>query len=150
MENTGTITRTGELAGKIYKNMKMGGDSVLNLLPKVEDERLKSHMTALLDGYEKYASDARGFLVSEGVPAREEGAMAKMSAKMGIGMKTITDSSTSRIAELLMEGAVMGICDTTRVLHEYENKDCRPEMLQIARDIIGFEEKNFNEAKGFV
>lgn len=150
MENTGTTTRTAELASLIYKNMKMGSDSTINLLPKVDDERMKSHMTHVLDGYEKYSSEAKRVLESEGIPPKEEGPMAKISAKMGIGMKTMTDSTSSHIAELLMEGSVMGICETTRALHNYENTDCRPETLQLARDIITFEESNFNEARSFL
>jgi hypothetical protein len=150
MENTATTTRTAELSGLIYKNMKMGADSIINLMPKANDERLKYHLTALLDGYEKFSSEAKKVLESEGVQPKEENPVAKMTAKMGINMKTMTDSTPSHIAELLMEGAVMGICETTRALHNFENTDCRPEVLQLARDIIAFEDKNLIDAKSFL
>lgn len=149
MDNA-TTTRTAELSGLIYKNMKMGSDSIINLLPKVEDEKLKSHMTSVLDGYEKYAAEAKKTLESEGETPKEEGPMAKISAKMGMGMKTMTDSTSSHIAELLMEGSVMGIAENTRALHNFERTDCSPETLQLARDIITFEENNFNEAKSYL
>ena len=71
-----TITKTAELAGLIYKNMKMGADSVINLLPKVDDEAMRSRMTEQLDGYEKFAKQAREVLDAEGVEAQEEGVMA--------------------------------------------------------------------------
>ena len=50
MSSVETMTKTAELAGIIYKDMKMGADSIINLLPKVEDEKIKAHMTEQLDG----------------------------------------------------------------------------------------------------
>ena len=150
MSNVETMTRTAELAGLIYKNMKMGADSVINLLPKVEDEKVKTRMTEQLDGYEKYAKQARRILENEGVAPREEGMMAKMGAKMGISMKTMVDSTSSHIAELLMEGSVMGICEITRALRQFENTDCSEESLRLCRDIITFENDNLEKAKKFL
>ena len=145
-----TITKTAELAGLIYKNMKMGADSVINLLPKVDDEAMRSRMTEQLDGYEKFAKQAREVLDSEGVEAQEEGMMVKMGAKMGMSMKTMVDSTSSHIAELMMEGSVMGICEMTRALRSFENTSCSEEMLRLCRSIIKFENDNLEKAKQYL
>lgn len=150
MGNTETVSRIAEHAGMIYKNMKTGADSIINLLPKADDDSLRSHMTGILDGYEKFAADAKKILERENVEPREEGMMGKMGAKMGIGMKTMVDSSPSHIAELLMEGAVMGICETTRTMKSYEQQDGCFDTLQISRDIVSFEEHNLDAAKAFL
>lgn len=150
MADTATVTRTGELAGLIYKNMKMGADSIINLLPKSDDDSIKSHMTQVLDGYEGFAARAKSTLDEQGIEPREEGAMAKMGAKMGMSMKTMVDSTASHIAELLMQGCVMGICETTRTLRRFENTSCSEDMLRLCRDIIAFEEKNFDQARRFL
>ncbi|MDD7676738.1 MAG: hypothetical protein SO125_09380 [Eubacteriales bacterium] len=150
MSTEQTITKTGELAGLIYKNMKMGADSIINLLPKTDDDTIKSHMTQILDGYEAFAARAKSALESQGGQAREEGTMAKMSAKMGMSMKTMVDSTASHIAELLMEGCVMGICETTRTLRSFENSNCSEDMLKLCREIIAFEENNFEQARKFL
>lgn len=149
MSTTETLTKTGELAGLIYKNMKMGADSIINLLPK-SDDAIKSHMTRVLDGYEAFAERAKRVLDDEGLEPREEGTMAKMGAKMGMSMKTIVDSTASHIAELLMGGCVMGICETTRALRNFENSNCSEDMLRLCREIIAFEEKNFEQARRFL
>lgn len=150
MSTTETLTKTGELAGLIYKNMKMGADAIINLLPKGDDDAIKSHMTSVLDGYESFAGRAKKVLDDEGLEPREEGAMAKMGARMGMSMKTMVDSTSSHIAELLMEGCVMGICETTRTLRNFENSNCSEDMLKLCREIIGFEEKNFEQARRFL
>ena len=150
MSSVETMTKTAELAGIIYKDMKMGADSVINLLPKVEDEKIKAHMTEQLDGYEKFAKQARRILEAEGVAPKEEGIMAKMGAKMGMSMKTMVDSTSSHIAELLMEGSVMGISELTRALRSFENTDCSEEALRICRNIITFENDNLDKAKKYL
>lgn len=150
MSNTETMTRTAALAGLIYKNMKMGAESILGLMPKVNDEGVRRRMTEQLDGYEKYARQARRILDIEGVTPREEGVMAKMGAKVGMSMKTMVDSTESHIAELLMEGSVMGICEMTRALRSYENTDCSEETLRMCRDIISLENDNLEKAKRFL
>lgn len=150
MANTLTKSTSAELAGILYKNMKMGADIVINLLPKTEDVAMRSHLTEMLDGYEKLARDAKNALDRENEDAREEGVISKMSAKMGINMKTMVDSSSSHIAELLMEGAVMSISETKRELKRFEERGCSHETLQTARDIIAFEEQNLEKAKTFL
>ena len=145
-----TITKTAELAGLIYKNMKMGADSVINLLPKVDDEAMRSRMTEQLDGYEKFAKQAREVLDAEGVEAQEEGVMAKMGAKMGMSMKTMVDSTSSHIAELMMEGSVMGVCEMTRALRSFENTSCSEDMLRLCRSSIKFENDNLEKAKQYL
>ena len=150
MSSVETMTKTAELAGLIYKDMKMGADSIINLLPKVDDEKIKTRMTEQLDGYEKFAKQAREVLDAEGVEAQEEGVMAKMGAKMGMSMKTMVDSTSSHIAELLMEGSVMGISELTRALRNFENTDCSEETLRMCRDIITFENDNLDKAKNYL
>ena len=74
MEATEVRSRADTLAC-IYENVKMGADSIINLLPKVEDSRLKSDMSVQLSGYEKFASQARSELKEMGIEAEEKGFM---------------------------------------------------------------------------
>ena len=72
MENAVT-TKTAELTKAVYKNVKMAGDSILDLMPRVKDERLKSDMTVQLSAFEAFASRAAKMLADEGVkPEGEE------------------------------------------------------------------------------
>ena len=76
--------------------------------------------------------------------------MAKMGAKMGMSMKTMVDSTSSHIAELMMEGSVMGICEMTRALRSFENTSCSEDMLRLCRSIIKFENDNLEKAKRYL
>ena len=68
-----TITEEAFLDA-IYKNAKMGADSIINLLPKVEDDAMRSVMTAQLDGYERYAAPSQSLQSHTGQRGRAPGA----------------------------------------------------------------------------
>ena len=46
-----TKNSTADLLDRMYKNVKMGSDSIINLMPKVRDEALRTEMTKAHQGY---------------------------------------------------------------------------------------------------
>ena len=80
------MDKTNEILEQIYKNVKMGSNSITSLLPKVKDERMISDLTTQLTGYENFACRASGLLHSGGVRAEEDGFLKKIPLKAGIMM----------------------------------------------------------------
>ena len=142
-----TITEESFL-GAIYKNVKMGADSIIDLLPKVHDAGLRSAMTVQLDGYEKYAARAAKELGKRDATAKEENLMVRMGAKMGIAMQTLISSDTGHIAEMMIEGSNMGITDMTKLLNSCKTVD--GEAARLAREIVEFEERNIEALKRYL
>ena len=134
--------------GAIYKNAKMGADSIIDLMPRVQNDALRSAMTLQLDGYERYAAAASRVLKERGVTAKEENLMVRMGAKMGIAFNTMLSVTTSHIAELMIEGSNMGITDTTKLLNNYKTADS--DAVRLAREVVAFEERNIEIMKGFL
>ena len=143
-----TITEEAFLDA-IYKNAKMGADSIINLLPKVEDDAMRSVMTAQLDGYERYAACAARALKKKGVEPREENIMTRFSAKMGMAFNTMLDSTGTHIAEMMLEGSNMGIVDLTRLLNPYSPTQ-DSEAVRLAREVVRFEEGNLEQLKRYL
>ena len=131
-----TKTREVQMLEQIYKNMKMGSDSMINLMPAAKDEEFKSLMTAQLDGYEKFAAEARERLLVVGGNPKEENVMTKMWASVGMKMNTMMDSTTSHLAEMIVEGSTMGMTDTIKLLREYENTDVSETAIKLSKDIV--------------
>ena len=96
---------TEEVLQSVFKNVKMAGDSILNIMPKVKDDAFKSDLTVTLSAFEAFASRATKLLADNGVKPQEEGTVTKLSAKWGTMMNTIRDSSTSHLAQMMVEGA---------------------------------------------
>lgn len=143
-------TKQSEMLEQLYKNAKMGSDSVIKLMPKVSDGKFKTALTEQLNGYEGFAKRAKQMLGEEGCEAKEEGVMTKMWTSVGMAMNTLIDSSDGHLASMVVEGSTMGVTDTLKVLREHENSDVSEEALKLARDIIKFEEKNIEIMKGFI
>lgn len=138
---------TVELYQEVYKGCKMGADSLVNLLPKVNDEGLRNEITAQLDRYEDYASQAREKLFDLDKTPKEENPISKISAKMGVMMNTMLDATSSHIAQMIIEGCSMGITELLKAVHAYGEKD---EAEQLTRDVISFEESCSENMKKYL
>jgi hypothetical protein len=146
-ESAVKTSKTAELLEAVYKNVKMASDSILTLMPKVKDERLKQDMTTQLSVFDAYASRAAKLLGEEGVKPEEENLMVRMSAKMGSMMNTMRDSTSTHLAEMLVEGATMGVNDMLKQLRRAENTTVSESALRLARDVCAYEEKLVEELK---
>ncbi len=142
--------QTAALLKAVYKNVKMAGDSILNIMPKADDEKLKGDMTVMLSAYEAFASRAAKLLAEEGVKPEEENLMTRMSAKMGSVMNTMRDSSSSHLAEMMVEGATMGVNDMLKQIRESENTSVSESALRLARDVCEFEEKTAADMRAYL
>lgn len=144
------MEKTPELLCYIYKNVKMGSDAIVDLLPKVEDSNFKTALTEQLSGYEKFASEAEKQLTPLGVKPKEEPMMKKMMTKMGIAMNTMADASVGHMAEMLIQGSTMGITDMTKHVREFEGEGCPEQALMLGRELITFEQNNIEKMKTFL
>ena len=150
MSKTVQPTATAELLGAVYKNVKMATDSLLSLMPKVKDEALKNDMTVQISVYDGFASRAAKLLAEEGCKPEEEGSITKLSAKMGMLMGTLKDSGTSHLAEMIIEGSVMGVNDMVKQIGEAEAKGVEGEALHLARALCEYEEKIAKELRSYL
>lgn len=111
MENRNEINVLDELS----KGACMGMDAIHFIMSKVKDNKLKKELNTQ---YEKYKSIHDKICklypeYSEKKP-HETNAMNKAMTWYGIEMKTLVDSTTSKLAELLMQGTNMGIIEGRR------------------------------------
>ena len=141
---------TKKLLEDLYKNVQMGSDSIIDLMPKVGDENMKNELTCELEQYDSFAKEIRNILLDMGEDAKDESILAKLGTKMSVTMNTLMDSTTSHIAEMMIQGGTMGITDATKTLREYENTSCSEEALSLAKRIIKYEEDTVERLKEFL
>ena len=150
MTETVSKKTTAEVLTAVYKNVKMASDSILDLMPKVKDERMKNDMTVQLSVLEAFASRAAKLLAEEGVKPEEEGFLAKLTAKWGTVMNTMRDSTTAHLAQMMVEGATMGVTDMMRELRDAESSAVSEAALRLVRDVCAFEEKMAQDMKEYL
>lgn len=131
----------------VYRNAKMGAESIINLMPSVEDKEMESELTRQLTRYEEFASMSKDLLEKQGEKPLEESTFSRMMAKMGIKMNTMIDKTSSHIAQMIIEGAVMGITDIQKRLNEADDYG---EAEPIAKKLIAFEEDTIERMKEYL
>ena len=133
---------------ELNKGACMGRDAIHFIMDKVEDDALKQELNRQ---YEKYReiSDKIAKLYpeySEDEPHKTS-AMNKMMTWYGIEMKTMKDDTTSKIAELLMQGTNMGIIEGRRLLNQ---KDTDSEVHAIVQEYVDMQEDAVEKLKQFL
>ena len=138
-----------KLLNNIYQNVKMGVDAINTLLPKVEDQAMRQDLTTQLLGYEEFSTQATKLLLEQGKTPKEISAFQKIPWEAGIHMNTLRDRSNSNIAEMMINGSIMGIIDTTRTLNQCR-ETCPKQLTQLAHDIIDFEDNNVTRMRAYL
>ncbi len=133
---------------EIHKGACMGKDAIDFVLDKVEDKNL---IKELKREYKDYSAieekiDKIYQKYSDKDP-HSTSAMTKAMTWSGIEMKTMTDKSTSKIAELLLQGVNMGIIEGRKILN---NKELNNEVHDIASTYVNMQEKSVEELKEFL
>ena len=133
---------------ELNKGACMGRDAIHFILDKVEDEKLK---TELKNKYNKYKeiSDKICELYPEysKKEPHETSAMNKVMTWYGIEMRTLLDKSTSKIAELLLQGTNMGIIEGRKLLN---HKDTDPEVHDLIQEYVDMQEDAVEKLKRFL
>lgn len=150
MSEQNAARATKSFLDELYKNIKMGADSIIDLMPKVSDRRLREEMTSELEHYEGFAGKIRSLLFDIGEEPREESFMSRLGVKMGVAMNTMMDDTASHIADMMIQGATMGITSTTKLIRESENTPCSEQALALARRIVEYEEASIERLKEFL
>ena len=139
-----------KLAKELYKNLSMGCDAYLDMLPRVEDNRIKTDITAAMCYYEKITGKIKQYLLDHGVQPEERGMMAKMASKAGIAMNTAMDHTNSHLAEMLIEGATMSVTTAEKLANHAQGKPDCAELAEYCRDWAKFEQNHIDALKKYL
>ena len=133
---------------ELNKGACMGMDAIHFILDKVEDEALRNELNNQYNKY-KEISDKINELYpeySEKNP-HETSTMNKVMTWYGIEMKTLMDDSTSKIAELLLQGTNMGIIEGRRLLN---HKDSNEDINSLVQEYVDMQEDAVEKLKLFL
>jgi len=133
---------------ELNKGACMGRDAIHFILDKVEDEALKKELNIQYNKYKEISEK-----ISEIYPeySSEEphktSLMNKAMTWYGIEMKTMMDDSTSKIAELLLQGTNMGIIEGRKLLN---HKNTTDEIHSLIQEYIDMQEDAVEKLKTFL
>lgn len=107
---------------EINKGATMGMDAISFVSEKVVDNDFKEVLDTEYNKYKKISQRVNDLYSNyTNKEPHQTNAMNKMMTWYGIQMKTITDDTTSKLSELLMQGTNMGIIEGRRLLNQHAN-----------------------------
>lgn len=118
------------ILNEIGKATRMGLSSITFVSDKLEDETMKEDLSTQYAEYGKILDKVNTQFEKYGEIPDEEPMMDKMMSWTGVQMNTLTDKSSSHIAELMIQGNLMGMIEAQKLLNH------SPEMEQDVKDIL--------------
>lgn len=99
------------------KAVKMGEDSYAMVIEKATDGEFKSLLQKQSQRYEDFLEKVHHEYERLGQKPADTPITEKIMGWTGIQMNTLTDSSNSHLAEMLIQGANMGVIECTKLLN---------------------------------
>lgn len=139
-----------EFYEQLYKDASMGYEGVQNLLPKVSDRHLKHDMSLHMDGYRHFSSLAKEKLQGAHITPKKENALTRGTARVGMAMQTMLDTTPAHIAELMIDGSNMGILSMHKSLNRLREAGDAAEAEDICKKVIDFEQDNIKRMNQYI
>ena len=133
---------------EIHKGACMGMDAIDFIKDKVEDKNLQNELDREYNEYKTIQQQIENIYgkYDDGTP-HDTSAMNKVMTWSGIEMKTMNDTSNSKIAELLLKGVNMGIIEGKKILNR---KKMNKEVTDIVDNYVKMQEKNVENLKEYL
>lgn len=137
-----------DVLDELNKGTCMGMDAIHYILDKVEDDALKKELDRQYREYKEISEEINKLYSKESdKKPHETNVINKAMTWYGIEMKTLLDNSTSKIAELLLQGTNMGIIEGRKLLN---NKDTDEKIKILIDKYVSMQEKSVEKLKKFL
>ena len=136
---------------EVNKGATMGMDAISYVSEKVVDNDFKEVLNTEYNKYKDISNRVNNLYDNySNKEPHETNAMNKMMTWYGIQMKTMTDDSTSKLSELLMQGTNMGIIEGRRLLNQNQNQNIESDVKNILNDFVVMQEDSVETLKKYL
>ena len=123
------MNETVQLLQDVVRNARTGRDAVEQLMKKAESGPMRDELARERDDYAAAQREGERALLDAGGRAEPTGPVARAGMWMGLEMETLADRSDAHIAEIVIQGATMGVIEMTKALNTYDDADDRARSL---------------------
>ena len=147
MENQ-SCKQDEEVLAEIYRNAQLGLTSIADILPEVEDAKIREELLYQHEEFEKISTKALVLAKDKSIELKEPNVFKKAMMWSSIKMSTISDATASHIAEMMLQGSVMGISALRKSQGEVCDGD--EDILALLNEFIDLEEDFEKRWKAFL
>ncbi len=142
--------KSEEALAEIYRNTQLALQSISDILPEAEDERVREELMRQHEEYEKIGGKAALLAKDKGIELKEPNPLKKAMMWGSIKMNTMTDNSPAHLAEMLIQGTVMGITSLKTTLGEMTDESSDEDVKALLAELVSLEEGFESKWKSFL
>ena len=133
---------------EVQRNTKMAMKAIDTITDRVYDDDLSMHITRESMKYAELYNKATDRLLNGRAASYRENGIQDMMFKGGVRANTMLNTSTSHIAELLIQGSNRGLTSMWKAINHNENAG--NVSMEIAKELMDFEEKTIEKLKQYL
>ncbi len=135
------IKKSEEVLAEVHRNCQYAIQSISDILPETEDGELKEELLRQHEEYERIGGKAALLAKEREIELKNPSPIKKGMMWMGIKMNAMKDDSRAHIAEMMVQGTVMGITALKTTLGEMSPDFADEEIRQLAKELLRSEEQ---------
>ena len=139
---------TVKLLRECDAGVKMGVDSIEDVIDNVESERLRAILEESKRGHKVIECDILSMLDQVGDDGKSPGAMVRGMSHVMTEMKLMMNNKDATVADLMTDGCNMGVKSLSKYLNEY--KAASEASKDVAKRLISLEEKLAKDIRGYL
>lgn len=133
---------------EVQKNARMAMKAIDTINDRIYDDDLSVHVTRESIKYAELYNKATDRLLGGRAASFRESGFQDAMLRGGIRANTMLNTSTSHIAELMIQGSNRGLTSMWKAINHHENAG--NVSMEIARELMDFEEKNIEMLKQYL
>lgn len=137
-----------EILKEVQKNSRMAIKAIDTIMDKVSNDDLAYELARENLIYSSLHNKAVDTLVRKKAQTYRSSNLDDMMLEGGIHMNTIWNTSTSKIAELMIRGCNTGMTSMWKVMNQY--KQATDMSMEVAKEFLDFETKSIERLKKYL
>lgn len=133
---------------EVQRNTKMAMKAIAAISESIYDDELSIQVARESMKYGDIYNKATDRLLEGKAASYKETGFQDMMLKGGVKANTMFNTSTSHIAELLIQGSNRGLTSMWKAINHHENAG--NVSMEIAKELMDFEEKNIERLKKYL
>ena len=132
----------------VQKNAELAMKAVDTVSDKTYDDDLALHLSRQSLKYSELRNQAAGKLLSAHLEPSRKNVVEEMVVAGTMHRDTLLNTSTSHIAELMIQGSNRGLTSMWKAINHHENAGNTS--MEVAKELMDFEEKNIERLKKYL
>ncbi len=135
------IKKSEEVLAEIHRNCQLALQSITDILPETEETELREELMREHEEYEHFCAKAAILARDKNIELKNPGPFKKAMMWSSIKMSTMKDDSSAHIAEMMVQGTVMGITALKTTLSDMSRDMADEDIEALARELLAAEER---------